>query len=141
MSEMTTEESLEQVRRLIRLQKDAQDELKEQKSAKNYWFLDQCRDATDFAGIASVIERLRKIANFVGGSPPPVPWDQLQQKYLDEIERLKAENESIKKVVAPIGPWMSAAVDDDRCCPEFRRAAEAIANLTGQWLMEVNSHG
>ncbi len=34
-------------------------------------------------------KRLKRIANYVGGSPSPVPWDELQQKYIDQIDQLE----------------------------------------------------
>lgn len=143
MSEMTTKQALEQVRRLIRLQKDAQEELKEQKSAKNYWFLDQCRNATDFAGIASLIERLQKMANFVGGSPSPVPWDRLQQKYLDEIERLQAENEGCHRRIRSLESSIGRSLLNSMSKREFsdgtdelRDAAERLQFTTDYRMCE-----
>ena len=46
--------------------------------------------------VSTEVERLKKIVNYVGGSPSPIPWDELQQKYIDEIEWLRKSMTSLQ---------------------------------------------
>ena len=55
---------------------------------ENVYETEMCKLCDELQEAKAEIKRLKRIANYVGGSPSPIPWDQLQQRYIDEIERL-----------------------------------------------------